>query len=221
MNIQDAMLKRQSIRQFLNKEVDINVVKKIISLASYSPSGANLQPWKVAITNGDNKKELSHKLQDAFWKQEKRAPDYQYYPLEMPDSYKKRRYRCGEMLYNSIDIDKNDKKARLSQWAKNYDSFGAPISIYIFIDKIMATGSYMDSGMFIHAISLLALDFGLATCLQAALSEYPNIVKKHFDDYYDCNLLCGIALGYPDFSHDINNYRTDREDISSFCKVFD
>ena len=49
---------------------------------------------------------------------------------------------------------------------------------------------------------------------------YPETVKNtlQFDDSEI--LWCGIALGYPDDTHPINNYRTSREEVNKFTKFF-
>ena len=40
---------RRSIRDFDNKEIDINIIKNAIKSAGTAPNGANLQPWHFVI----------------------------------------------------------------------------------------------------------------------------------------------------------------------------
>ena len=49
---------------------------------------------------------------------------------------------------------------------------------------------------------------GLATCPQAALGEYPDIVKSTLGCPESDILVCGLAMGYEDTTHPINTYRT-------------
>ncbi len=84
----------------------------------------------------------------------------------------------------------------------------------------MEKGSYMDYGMFIQSIMLSAIECGLATCPQAALGEYPDIVRQEFPEYKDKLVLCGLALGYEDKNHIVNSYRTTREDLNSFVNYY-
>ena len=79
----------------------------------------------------------------------------------------------------------------------------------------------MDCGIFVQSIMLMATSLGLATCPQAALAEYPDIVREQLGYSKDNLLLCGIALGYEDVSAAINNYRTTRENLDYFTKFFD
>jgi nitroreductase len=220
MNISQAILQRKSIRAFLDQEIDIEVIKKIINIAKYSPSGTNTQPWVVHVVSGDTKKILDNKLTKAFWDNIPRNPDYSYYPDEFPVNFQKRRIECGAMLYNAINVNKEDKTRRLEQWAKNYSSFGAPVTVYIFTEKNINSGSFMDCGMFMQSIMLAALDFGLTTCAQAALAEYPDIVRDVLNIRNDKILLGGIAIGYIDDKALINQYRTTREELDSFAYFY-
>jgi nitroreductase len=87
--------------------------------------------------------------------------------------------------------------------------------------RTMQSGSYMDMGMFIQSVMLAACEQGLATCPQAALAEYPDIVRDALDVGDDYMVLCGMALGYEDSSAPVNNYRTPREPVSGFTRFLD
>ena len=82
----------------------------------------------------------------------------------------------------------------------------------------METGSYLDYGIFLQSIMLAAMGHGLATCPQAAIGEYADIVKDFAGYGEDHVLVCGMALGYEDSSDPVNNYRTVREEVSNFAK---
>ena len=93
--------------------------------------------------------------------------------------------------------------------------------LYFFMDPGMEAGSYMDYGMFLQSVMLAAVEEGLATCPQAALGEYPKIVKDALGFPEDSILLCGMALGYEDSAAEVNNYRTSREPVDAFTRFFD
>jgi len=92
--------------------------------------------------------------------------------------------------------------------------------LYFFIDPAMKTGSFMDYGMFLQSIMLSAVEEGLATCAQAALGQYPEIVKKELS-YEGMTLVCGMAVGYEDKSALVNSYRTPREPVEVFTRFID
>ena len=140
--------------------------------------------------------------------------------LEWAGQYKRRRKECGLLLYSTLKISREDKKRQLDQWALNYQAFNAPVVLLFFIDKTMEKGSFMDYGMFIQSIMLSAVEYDLATCPQAALGEYPDIVRNELSYYKDKIVLCGMAIGYEDKTKAINTYRTSREDISEIVNYY-
>ena len=221
MDVAEALVKRKSVRAFLKKPVDEKLIIQILEHAKCAPSGTNTQPWIVAVVSGETKQILDKKLENAFWSKIPKCQDYNYYPItEMPPEFKRRRLECGLLMYQTLGITREDKEARLKQWALNYSAFGAPVVLYCFADKVIEKGSYMDCGMFIQSIMLMATSLGLATCPEAALAEYTNIVKETLGYPLDSILLCGIALGYEDKQAIVNSYRTPRESIENFTKFF-
>ncbi len=220
MNILDALQQRKSVRAFLDQEVEKGKIDSILAAASHAPSGANIQPWQVAVVSGETKKKLQEHIEKNF-KEGKRGPaDYQYYPKEWNNPYKLRRINCGQQMYSSLEIARSEKHRKRDQWAANYRSFDAPVMLLFFMDTTMETGSYLDYGMFLQSIMLAAMDQGLATCTQASLADYPEIIKTALDYPQDSVLLCGMALGYEDKEAPINSYRTPREKTDSFTRYF-
>lgn len=221
MNVTEALLQRKSTRAFLKKDVQTSLIESVLSAASHAPSGTNTQPWQVAIVTGKEKKQLETKLEAAFRNGDKANPDYQYYPLEWQSPYKDRRRECGLQMYKTLDIQREDKQKQLDQWAKNFRAFDAPVMLLFFLDPVMQAGSYLDYGMFLQSLMLSAQEHGLATCPQAALADYPEIVKQQLDYDEDSILLCGMALGYEDKNDAVNSYRTSREEVAVFSRFFD
>ena len=54
MNVTDAVMKRKTTRDFLPDPIDNTVIKELLEKASRSPSGGNVQPWKIWVINGDS-----------------------------------------------------------------------------------------------------------------------------------------------------------------------
>ena len=119
-------------------------------------------------------------------------------------------------MYATLGIAKEDKPRQIEQWKLNYRAFDAPVVLYFFIDSSLEKGSYLDYGMFLQSVMLSATEKGLATCPQAALAEFPSIVKDELDTPENMLLLCGMALGYEDKEALINSYRTPRISLDAF-----
>jgi nitroreductase len=221
MNISEAIKQRHSVRAFLDKPVHPQQIIQILDTARQAPSGANTQPWQVAVLTGASKDNVSATIIDAFENDEQQQPDYNYYPTTWQPPYLDRRRACGFQLYQSLNIGRQDKARRQAQWAANYQAFDAPVMLLFFMDGIMQTGSFMDFGMFLQSIMLTAIEHGLATCPQAALAEYPHLVKPLLGYPDNSILICGMALGYEDTEAAINQYRTAREAVDTFTRFFD
>ncbi len=220
MNVIEAMKNRISTRAYLDKPVDREAIEQILDAARWAPSGVNTQPWQVAVVRGEVLRQLSEEFLRLAAEGVKPAPDYDYYPGEWIDPYKQRRFKCGMDLYKALDIGREDKEKRLQAALNNYRFFGAPVSLFFFIDKRMGKGSWLDMGMFIQNVMLAAREYGLGTCPQASTADYPDVVREKLGVSGQNLLLCGMALGYPDEAHPVNQYRTAREDVDAFCQWY-
>ena len=72
----DVIKKRRSVRNFDNKDLDLNIIKKAVLSAGTAPNGANLQPWHFVIIKD---KKIKKKIRLAAEKEEvefyeKKAP---------------------------------------------------------------------------------------------------------------------------------------------------
>ena len=49
MELMEGLLTRRSVRQYQDKKIDKETIKKIIKAAQYSPSAHNMQPWEFLV----------------------------------------------------------------------------------------------------------------------------------------------------------------------------
>jgi nitroreductase len=119
-------------------------------------------------------------------------------------------------MYTALSIKQDDIESRLLQIRENFKFFGAPVGMIVTIDKAFAENGWGHVGMFIQNICLSAVERDMGTCLQESWSIYPETVKGILNIPDNEVVWCGIALGYPNKEHPINNYRTSRESIEKF-----
>ena len=219
MDVTTALTQRSSIRAFLDRPVSDEQVRTILDAARWAPSGVNIQPWQVAVVRGETKQKLADALIAA---REAGAsnPDYQYYPAQWFDPFKERRKRCGLAMYQALEIRREDTDRQKAAWNNNYRFFDAPIGLLLFLDRRLGQGAWIDMGMFMQSIMLAAQEQGLATCPQASLGEYPDVVRGLLGIDDSLALLGGIALGYADPDAAVNRYRTEREPVESFTRWY-
>ena len=221
MHAQDAMRARKSVRAFLKRPVERDTISRMLEAARWAPSGTNTQPWQVIVTRGETKQRVCAALQNAYNAGVEPRMDYAYYPEEWREPYLSRRRACGLQLYETLGIRREDAARRRAQWIANYRAFDAPVALFYFLDSRMDKGSFMDCGMFIQSVMLAALDEGLSTCPQAALVEYPALVREILGIEPDRTLVCGMAVGSADTADPVNGYRTRREPVEAFTRFLD
>jgi len=220
MEVTEAIRNRKSTRAFLPKPVDKKLIKDILECARWAPSGVNSQPWQVAVVFEETKNKLANALAKCRANGESSRQDYDYYSTKIEEPYLSRKKACGKALYTALNIQKDDIKKRKEQWMKNYYSFDAPVVLYFFIDEILETGSWVDCGMFIQNVMLAARGLGLETCAQAALAEYPDVVRNILKINDTKKLICGMALGHANYQDTSYQYRTERESVETFTSWF-
>lgn len=220
MNVAEAIDSRMSCRAFLAQPVPKDTIVAILEAAKRAPSGGNLQPWLVHVLTGEPLAEL---LQVIRGKQRSHpageGTEYNVYPPDLHEPYRSRRFKCGEDLYATIGITRDNKLGRLRQFARNYELFGAPVALFFSIDRRMGQDQWADVGMFMQNIMLLAREHGLHTCPQEAWATWHRTLAELLPIPADHMLFCGMALGYRDESAPINTLRTDRAPLSEFATL--
>ena len=188
--------------------------KTLLELAARSPSGGNLQPWRIYVVNKDTMK--SFKAHQANWF-EPEAPEYDIYPPSLKEPYRTQRYNVGEQMYSKLGIERSNKDARFSQVLKNFDFFGAPAALFCFIDRDMGPPQWSDLGMFLQTFMLLAVEAGLDTCAQEAWSLKHESVSDFCNADNSLMLFCGMAIGFNDAEDPINSLETDRLPLNEWA----
>lgn len=210
MELKDAIRKRQSIRAFKPEPVPKDILSKIMEDALLAPSWGNTQPWEFTIVGGDTVKKLGEEFSNKNVNKVPDNPDIEM-PDKWPDPFMDRYRAVGKALFDTLSIGRGDKEKRDRHYVNMFRFFGAPNAIYIYIDRELGIYSVLDVGIIVGNISLLATDYGLGTCIEAAAVRYPDIVRDHLNIPESKKLVIGIAIGYPDRDSPYNKYKSGRE----------
>ena len=219
VDVTEAVRGRYSVRAFQDRPVARAVVEEMLEVASRSPSGGNLQPWHVDVLAGEPLKALKEKVRQSLAVNLRgEGTEYPVYPPELTDPWEARRRRVGDQLYRSIGVPRENRPARLAQFAKNYDFFGAPVGLFFSIPRSFGPPQWAHLGMFIQTFMLLAVERGLGTCAQEAWAAAYRTVGEFLGLPDSRMLYCGLALGWPDETHPINQWRSERESVADFAR---
>jgi nitroreductase len=220
VNVSEAVATRMSCRSFLPTPVPEATVRAILDAARQSPSGGNLQPWRVYALAGEALAGLVAAVRAKLPTHPRgEEPEYEIYPAALWEPFRSRRFKCGEDLYATLGVTREDKLARLLQFARNYEFFGAPVGLFFYLDRRLGPPQWSDVGMYMQSVMLLAREHGLDTCAQEAWSVWHGTVGAYLGAPAELTLFSGMALGWRDESAPVNRLRTERAPLEEIATL--
>jgi nitroreductase len=222
MDVFEAVDSRIACRHFFARPVDPKIVKDLIVKAQRAASGGNLQSWNVYALTGEPLAKLKAIVKKRIGNEDPRhtKSEYPIYPEPMFGAYKERREEHGTQLYGSLGIGREDAAGRLGQYKKNFEFFGAPVALFITIDRRLGPGQWADLGGYIHALAFLARGYGLDTCPQESWARVYDTVGDFLKIPAEEMLFCAVAIGYGDRKHKANDFRSPRAELHEFCRFY-
>lgn len=219
MHVTEAVERRRSVRAFLDRAVDLDLLREVLTLAARAPSGGNLQPWRIFVLAN----EPLARLKQAMALRLKTQPtpdlplDYEVYPSPLGEPYRSERYAVGEAMYERLGIARENKAGRLTWFSNNYQFFGAPAALMCYIDRGMGRPQWSDLGMYLQTVMLLLQERGLSSCAQECWSVYHREVAAVVSPPAEWMLFAGMAIGYEDTAAPVNGLRTRRLPLEEFA----
>lgn len=211
----DLVASRRSVRDFSATPIPQTVMDAILADANASPSWSNTQPYRIAVATGPTREQLAQQLGTRFdkgmaaqrgsWWGKLRIlmtrdglPDGDFETnFVYPKDLQPRRRATGHGLYELLGISRKDHAAREAHMRKNFEFFGAPTAIFVFVHSGLREFSVLDAGIFMQTLMLSAHVHGLRTCAQGALATWAGPVREAFDVPANYKLIAGLSMGYP------------------------
>lgn len=222
---------RRTTRDFQSTPIPQELIDQLLKDGMSAPSWSNTRPFMIGVAQGETRDRISKEflsrwdaaqsaLDKGIWGKLKLLvtryglPDSDYrifrpYPKDLVS----RQQKVGADLYGALGIARDDTKARRDQWGRNYEFFGAPVSLFIFSHSGLGEYSVSDASLFAQNLMLSAHAHGLGTCAQGASALWAKPVRAEFKVPKKYKLLYGIAIGYPT-DHSVNSFGAERIDIS-------
>jgi nitroreductase len=216
--VDEAITTRKSVRAFLPTPVERATVEQLLAVASRSPSGSNIQPWKIRVVAGEVRQQLTQAILDAISRDghDKYQREWNYYPVQWREPFLGRRRKIGWDMYGLLGIGKGDHEGTHQARLRNYEFFGAPVGMIFTLDEDLEIGSWLDLGILIGAIMVAARGHGLDTCPQAAFADFHSILRPLLGIPANEIVICGMALGYADPNAPVNALQTERAAVAEF-----
>lgn len=219
MDTIEAIESRRSIRAFKDTPIPKETLNKILKAASNSPSFTNTQPWEVAIVCGEKKEELSSIVYDLARKKAKIHPDLPR-PKGWPATHEARGRDHGARRLAALGVERHDEAGREKLSLMNFEFYGGPCAIFLFMDGSLNEWSIFDMGLFTQNLILAAQSFGVESCLQASVTNYAREIKKFLKIPESKKLIICISLGYSDNEAKLNTYRATKQKPEEFTKWY-
>lgn len=218
MDVIEALQSRHSVRAFMQKPIDKELLLKVLDTANKSPSYANSQPWEVYVAAGAALDILKKGFLAEYRTGTKVHPDIPMVKT-WPEPYKTHIESTGAAQFEHLGIARDDKAKRTENIEHNLNCFGAPAVIFLCLHKELTNWSFYDLGLYAQSMMLAAQHYGLNTMQAAMMVGYPELIRKELS-IPDCfNIVLGIAIGY-ELPEDLrNHFASSRKSTDEFVRI--
>ena len=122
------------------------------------------------------------------------------------------------MMYARVGIPKDDRPGRTRWFINNYRFFGAPVGLFLIIDRRMGHGQWAHMGMYMQTIALLAEERGWGTCMQECWTRLRDELHALFQLDEHHMVYAGISLGVPDPDAEVNDLYAERAPLNEIVE---
>jgi nitroreductase len=220
MDTLKAIETRRSIRLFMPDPIPIDVMNKILQAGSHSPSYTNTQPWEVVVVSGKKRNELSEKILNLAKAKAPTFPDLSI-PKGWPAAMEERSRVHGARRLDTLGVARGDEEGREKLRLMNFEFYGAPCAVFLFMDGSLGEWSIFDMGLLTQSLILAAHSLGVESCLQASVTNYAREIKKFLGLAESKKLVICISLGYADKKAVLNTYRSIKQKPDEFTRWYE
>lgn len=208
---------RQSKRGFLDRPVSLETVREILAVAKYAPSSSNTQPWRCYVLTGKAREDIASAAVEAYRANpEGLAPEYPFFPRELPSPYSSRFNTFRGMLGDAQGVVRSDIAGRRRDVERQFRFFGAPVGLIFTMDRRLEWASFICYGCFLQNIMLAARAEGLDTCPQQIWSLQSDVLRAGLGIPDGEMVVAGMSLGYADNSLPENNMTLRKLELDEF-----
>lgn len=218
MQLVETMKRRRSIRGYKPDLVPDDVITEILDQARRSPSSVNSQPWEFVVLTGKSLDIARETNVEQTLAGAQMLPDV---PAQLyTGRYRERQVELGKTFYGIMHIERDDQEGRMQWHLRGMRFFDAPAVILTCLDESAYSREsqlpLFDAGLVTQSIVLLALEYGLGTCIQGITVAYPEALKRALGIPLSKRLIVSVAMGYPDWDFPANAVETNRDPLGAF-----
>ena len=224
MDVLEAIQARHSVRDFDSRPVPKDIIMKILTAATRSPSGGNGQPWEIFVASGETMEAIRKAYQERAQAMTggpggpggPRGPGGPGGPPPMPAFIQERMATIRNERMRLLGLDPDDPASFKVFMGWGARLFGAPVMAVICMDK--ALSSNFDLGSLSQTICLAAQDFGVDSLIASGFIAHQDVLRKELEIPDSLSIVIGIGLGYANAKSIINTYRSPRRPIEEVVR---
>lgn len=215
--VRDVLNARYTCRDFKSTPIHREIIDKILEAATRAPSTANTQPWEIFVAGGAA---LARIRRDFLADHQKNLPPRPDLPMasQWPSALRKRMVEIRELHEKQALVHPGEISHEKDQQTRNFEFFGAPVVLYLCMDKSLGFWSIFDLGLLTQSILLEAKEWGLDTAPALMLVAYPDIVREEMAIPNHLSVVFGIALGYAAEGGRPNGFQSPRRPLQEVVR---
>jgi nitroreductase len=217
MNVIAALRSRRTTRAFKPDRISRDLIVKILEPALSAPSWANTQPWEIFVAAGEPLERIRKGYAEMLKNCATRNPDITM-PREWPDTCRVRMEALKAGRMEAMEQACPDPKAIPDLMQMNYKLFGAPVVVYLCMDRCLTPWSMFDLGALSQSIMLSAEEQGIGSAVAVTLAAHPDIIRRELGIPDTFSIVIGIALGHPDPDSPQNKFRSTRRSVGEVLR---
>ena len=203
-NLFVAIAQRHSVRAFKPDPIPSEVIEEALQAANQAPSNCNVQPWRILVASGAARDRIRNQLVALASSGVKPNPDFgggNYADIPL---YRRRQVDCAVTMYNRMDITRDDTEGRIRAALRNFELFDAPHVAFFCMHRQFGTIVAVDMGMAAQNFMLTLTSRGVGTCAQGSMRQYPDLIRREFNEPEEMGVLFGMSFGYEDTGAAVN-----------------
>ncbi len=218
LSVQGALKDRRTTRAFRPEPIGRDLILRIIEPALAAPSWANTQPWEIFVAADGPLERIRQGYAEMLRNCVPRNPDIAM-PKEWPDACRARMEALKAERTAAMEEACADPKAIPDLMQINYKLFGAPVVVYLCMDRCLTPWSLFDLGALSQSIMLSAEEQGIGSAVAVTLAAHPDIIRRELSIPDELAVVIGIALGVPDRDSPQNRFRSTRRSANEVVRL--
>ena len=209
-----VIYQRRSNRLFKKKQVDPQLVERIIEAGRFAPSAGNNQPWKfIVIQNQKMLDEINRQCKKTLLFFSKICMPHEWLEKKTPgDKTARLKWWQKVLLWILVRFVGGDADQRAHGGVNAVTAdpdfhtfFKAPTVILLLVDKRAIGGTDLDMGICAQNMVLAAHSLGLGTCYLDLITKtivYNRKLRKKLGIAHPFEIATALVLGHPKGSID-------------------